>query len=212
MKTAIIGLGNIGVRLARNFARGGSTVILADRTVTKAEALAADIGVKATAATVADAIGEADTLILSISFDAIRAFIPQHNERLTGKILVDPSNPIVPDGKGAFRKVISAEQSAGETIAGRLPGGVRLVKAFGTLGAESLASGAFRSPDRAVLFYATDDGMAGETVAALISASGFDPVSVGGIDRSLRIEVGGDLHEFGKLGRLVSEAEARALI
>jgi 8-hydroxy-5-deazaflavin:NADPH oxidoreductase len=212
MKTAIIGLGNIGARLARNFARGGSTMILADRTVAKAEALAADIGATATAMTVADAIGEADGLILSISFDAIKSFISQPNASLVGKLVVDPSNPIAPDGKGGFRKVISAEQSAGETIAGLLPGGVRLVKAFGTLGAESLAAGAFRSPHRAVLFYATDDRAAGETVAALISASGFDPVSVGGIDQSLRIEVGGDLHEFGKLGRLVSDAEARALI
>jgi len=78
--------------------------------------------------------------------------------------------------------------------------------------AESLASGANRSPERAVLFYATDYLAAGKVVAELIAASGFAPVSVGGINQSIRIEVGGDLHELGKLGRLVSAIEAESLI
>jgi len=51
----------------------------------------------------------------------------------------------------------------------------------------------YRSPERAVLFYATDYPEAGRAVAKLITASGFSPVSVGGIDQSIRIEVGGDL-------------------
>jgi hypothetical protein len=34
----------------------------------------------------------------------------------------------------------------------------------------------------------------------------------GGIDQSIRIEVGGDLHEFGKLGKLVSAKEAESLV
>ena len=63
-----------------------------------------------------------------------------------------------------------------------------------------------------MLFYATDYPEAGEVVAKLISASGFSPVSVGGIDKSIRIEVGGDLHEFGKLGKLVAAKEAESLI
>jgi hypothetical protein len=76
------------------------------------------------------------------------------------------------------------------------------VKAFGTLGAESLASGANRSRERAVLFYATDFPEARRVVEGLVTASGFSPVRVGGIDQPIRIEVGGDLHEFGKLGKL----------
>ena len=118
----------------------------------------------------------------------------------------------VPDGKGGFKKTIPAEQSSGQLISALLPDGAQLVKAFGTLGAESLASGANRTPERAVLFYATDYPEAGDVVAKLITASGFSPVSVGGIDQSIRIEVGGDLHEFGKLGKLVSVKEAEPLI
>jgi 8-hydroxy-5-deazaflavin:NADPH oxidoreductase len=46
----------------------------------------------------------------------------------------------------------------------------------------------------------------------LISASGFAPVNVGGLDQSVRIEAFGDLHEYGSLGRLVTRKEAEAII
>jgi hypothetical protein len=38
--------------------------------------------------------------------------------------------------------------------------------------------------------------------------AGFDPVRVGGLDQSLRIEMYGDLHEYGALGRAVTKSEA----
>ena len=212
MATAIIGLGNIGSRLAKNLVAGGQKIILADRTLAKAQQLARDLGGNAVAMPVADAISESDVVILAIYFDAIRQLISAYSGALAGKIIVDPSNPIVPDGKGGFKKIIAADQSSGQIIAGLLPKGAQLVKAFGTLGAESLASGPNRSPQRAVLFYATDHPHAGKVVADLIAASGFSPVHVGGIDQSIRIEVDGDLHEFGKLRKLVSVKEAELLI
>ena len=159
-----------------------------------------------------DAVEKADVIILAIYFQAIKEFVEQHRAALAGKIIVDPSNPIAPDGKGGFKKIIPADQSSGKIIAGLVPEGAKVVKAFGTLGAESLGSATRRTPEPAVLFCATDHPTAGKAVAELISASGFAPVSVGGIDHSIRIEVGGDLHEFGKLGRLVSAKEAQALV
>ena len=51
------------------------------------------------------------------------------------------------------------------------------------------------------------DGECDDPLAAIS-----DLINVGGIDKSIRIEVGGDLHEFGKLGRPVSAKEAQALI
>lgn len=212
MSTAIIGLGNIGSRLAKNLTAGGEKIIVAAKTLTKAQELASELGSNAEAMPVADAIAKADVIILAIYFDAIKQLISTYQRALAGKIVVDPSNPIAPDGKGGFKKTIPAEQSSGQLISTLLPDGAQLVKAFGTLGAESLASGANRTPERAVLFYATDYPKAGDIVAKLITASGFSPVSVGGIDQSIRIEVGGDLHEFGKLGKLVSVKEAEPLI
>ena len=212
MNTAVVGLGNIGSRLAKNLTTGGQKIIVADKTLAKAEKLASELGNDAEAVPVAEAIGKAEVVILAIYFDAIKQLVGAYRGALAGKIIVDPSNPIAPDGKGGFKKTIPAEQSSGQLISALLPDGAQLVKAFGTLGAESLASGANRSPERAVLFYATDYPEAGKVVAKLIAASGFSPVSVGGIDKSIRIEVGGDLHEFGKLGKLVSTKEAESLI
>ena len=63
-----------------------------------------------------------------------------------------------------------------------------------------------------MLFHATDFPEAGRAVESLIAASGFEPVAIGGIDQSIRIEVFGDLHEMGKLGKLVDVEEARALL
>ena len=47
---------------------------------------------------------------------------------------------------------------------------------------------------------------------AAFLAAGFDPVRVGGLDQSIRIEMFGDLHEYGALGRAVTKSEALAAI
>ena len=47
MKTAIIHLGNIGSRLAKNLTAGGPDVIIAERNPKKAEQLTANLGSKA---------------------------------------------------------------------------------------------------------------------------------------------------------------------
>jgi hypothetical protein len=47
-----------------------------------------------------------------------------------------------------------------------------------------------RSPESAVLFYATDDERAGEEVEWLIRTVGFEPVKAGVIEHSGRLEVG----------------------
>src|SRR6266481_4969680 len=213
MNTAIIGMGNIGARLAHNLASGGENFIVADRTLAKAQKLASELGGRTTAMSISDAIKKADIIIFAVYFDVIKALIAQHRGDLAGKIIVDPSNPVGPDGKGGFKKTIPADQSSGQIIAHLLPNGAKFVKAFGTLGADSLASASRRAREGAVLFYATDDASAGDTVARLITAAGFDPVKAGGVDQSIRIEVGGDLAQFGGLnGKLLTVAEAEALV
>ncbi|WP_127491840.1 NADPH-dependent F420 reductase [Acinetobacter calcoaceticus] len=207
MTSAIIGLGKIGSRLATNFVKGGESVLIADNTFAKAQELAQTLGSLAQPRQITEAIAEADVIILSIWFDGIKEFFKTYASQLAGKILVDPSNPLGPDGQGGFKKNIPADQSSGGILATLVPAGAKLVKAFGTLGANSLGNAAFREPERVVLFYAANDEAAGQQVAKLITASGFDPVFVGDLDQSIRIEVGGDLHEFGKLGKTVTKAE-----
>jgi 8-hydroxy-5-deazaflavin:NADPH oxidoreductase len=212
MKTAIIGLGNIGTQVALNLMAGGKHVIVADHGPTKALDFAKASSGRARAVSVAAAIDEAGIIIFAVYFDAMKGLLVEHRHKLTGKIVVDPSNPIAPDGSGGFKKLIPQDQSSGEILAALLPSGANLVKAFGTLAAPSLKTGARRSPEPNVLFYASEDAAAGDAVAELIRASGFAPVRIGGINQAIRIEVFGDLHEFGKLGRLVTAKEASALV
>src|SRR6267378_6241859 len=212
MTTAIIGVGLLGTAAARNLVQGGERVILANRDKSKADKLAVELGDLATSAEVGDSIGQSDVIVLALWLDVMKFFIPEFGGELVGKIVVDPSNPVGPDGKGGIKRTLPADQSSGQIVASLLPRGARFVKAFGTLSAESFASATRRTPKRAVLFYATDDAGAGQTVARLITAAGFDPVKVGGVDQSIRIEFGGDLSEFGLNGRLPTIAEAEALI
>jgi predicted dinucleotide-binding enzyme len=161
---------------------------------------------------VGEAVERAGVLVFAVWMDAFEQLIAQYGGRLAGKVIVDPSNPVGPDGAGGYRKVIGAQESSGQILAGLLPPGARLVKAFGTLSAPSLAAAARREPERAVQFYAADDEAAGDLVADLIRAGGYEPVRVGGLDQSVRIEMFGDLHEYGALGRVVTKAEALAAL
>ena len=205
---AIIGPGNIGGRLAANFAAGGQDFLLAGRDQQAAQKIAADLGGHAEVVSIDEAVDRAGVLVVAVWLDAFRQLIAQYGERLAGKVIVDPSNPVGPDADGNYRKVIGAQESSGQILAGLLPAGAALVKAFGTLSAPSLAAATRQQPDRAVLFYATDDDAAGALVAGLIRAAGFDPVLIGGLDQSIRIEMFGDLHEYGALGRVVTKTEA----
>jgi predicted dinucleotide-binding enzyme len=209
---AIIGTGNIGSTLAANFAAGGQKFLLADREQEKARKLASGLGGYAQAVSLDEAVERADILVLAVWFDVFKQLIAHYGGRLAGKVIIDPTNPIGPDGSGGFQKVIGEQESSGQILAGLLPTGARLVKAFGTLSAQTLSAAARREPERAVLFYAADDDAAGDVVADLIDTGGYKPVRVGGLDQSIRIEAFGDLHELGGLGRAVTKSEALSAI
>jgi predicted dinucleotide-binding enzyme len=205
---AIIGTGTIGSKLAANFAAGGQDFLLAGRDQETARKIASDLGGHAEVVSVDEAVEQADVLVVAVWLPDFEQFIAQYGARLAGKVIVDPSNPVGPDGAGGYRKVIGEQESSGQILAGLLPAGARLVKAFGTLSAPSLSGAARQEPERAVQFYAADDTAAGDLVAELIRAGGFEPVRVGGLDQSIRIEMFGDLHEYGALGRVVTKEEA----
>jgi 8-hydroxy-5-deazaflavin:NADPH oxidoreductase len=213
MSTAIIGVGNIGKAAATHLTEGGEPVVLAAEHRSNAEQLARELGTLASSAEVSDAIEQADAVIFAVWFDAIKELVQQNEALLAGRVVIDPSNPAALGTDGQFSRTLPDGVSAGSVIAGLLPDGAHFAKAFGTVPADKLADAANRSPERAVLFYATDDDTAASTVERLISAAGFDPVKAGGLDQAIRIEMFGDLHPFGGLnGRLVTAKEAEALL
>jgi 8-hydroxy-5-deazaflavin:NADPH oxidoreductase len=209
---AIIGTGNIGSRLAANFAAGGQDFLLAGRDQETARTIASTLASHAEVVSVDEAVERADVLVLAVWFDTSKQLITEYGDRLVGKVIVDPSNPVAPGNDGALHKTIGEQESSGLILANLLPNGAQLVKAFGTLSAGTLSAASRQKPERAVQFYAADDDAAGNVVAELIRADGYEPVRVGGLDQSVRIESFGDLHEQGGLGRVVTRSEALSTI
>src|SRR6266487_3784682 len=208
-KVAVVGVGNIGTAVATNLVKGNRPIIIADRKIEKAKEFSQKLGDLAQPMEIAAAIKEADIIVFAIWFDAVKELLTKYATELQGKIIVDPSNPIAPDDKGGFKKIIGEKESAGEIISSLLPKDAKLAKALGTLGVASLAGAAFQKPERAVLFYTTDDARINGEIEELIRGNGFEPVRVGGIDQSIRLEVFGDLHEFGAVGKTVTLSEAK---
>ena len=208
MTTAIIGTGRIGSAIAHQLASGGETLRLSSVENKSARTLAAGIGRAAVvAADNRDALQGADAVVLALRFTVLKGVIDEIAESLTDKVTVVPSNPLTTDAHGNVSRLLPEGQSSGEVVAGWLPPGARLAMAFGTLSASLFESASNRSPEPAVLFYATDDDRAGEEVERLIRTAGFEPVKIGGIRQSGRLEVGGDLHDL-----VVCPAQARALM
>jgi 8-hydroxy-5-deazaflavin:NADPH oxidoreductase len=213
MTTAIVGVGDIGGAVARHLVAGGEPVVLAAKEKSNAEALADELGPLARAASVDDAIVNADAVVFAVWLDTMKELISRAARLLEGKVVVDPSNPIGFDDSGQPFRTLPEGQSAASVVAASLPVSAHYVKAFGTLAADALAAGANREPRRAVLFYATDDDAAATTIERLVGAAGFDPLKAGGVADAGRIEApGGDLHQFGLNGELVDIDQARAAV
>ena len=207
MSTAIIGVGNLGGTVARHLVAGDEPVILAAADEAHAKALADELGPNASAASVEDAIAGADVVVLATWLDQTKELVPTEVRLLEDKVVVDPSNPIGFDESGQMIRTLPEGESSGSVVAGMLPAGAHYVKAFGSLGADQLASGANHEP-RIVLFYATDDDAAETTAQRLIKAAGFEPLKVGGVTDAGRIEgPDGELQ-----GRIFDLDEARVTI
>ena len=207
MTTAIIGAGGIGSAIARRLAPGGETLRLSSADTKSARTLAAQIGRAAVAAADnRDALQGAGAVVLALRFTVLKSVIDEIAESLADKVVVVPSNPLTTDAQGNVSRVLPEGQSSGEVVAGWLPAGARLAMAFGSMSADLFESAGNRSPEPAVLFYATGDDRAGREAGRLIRMAGFEPVKIGGIEQSGRLEVGGDLHDL-----VVGPAEARSL-
>jgi hypothetical protein len=177
MTIAIIGTGGIGSVIAHQLASGGETLRLSSADNRSARMLAAEIG---RAAIVAvdnrDALQGADAVVLALRFSVLEGVIDQIADALTDKLVVVPSNPFGIDAQGTVSRLLPKGQSSGEVLAGWLPASARLAMAFGTLSGDLFESSSNRSPEPAVLFYATDDDCAEEEVERLIRTAGFEPM------------------------------------
>ncbi len=186
MKIAIIGAGNMGSAFARAFAGTGANVLLGARDGAKAAGLAQDTG--ATVLTPNEAAAQADMVILALYYAQAQAFLAQAGD-LSGKVLVDISNPITADFKDL---VVGHTSSAAEELQALVPA-AHVVKAFNTLFAGLIAPAA-RAGKTVQTFVAGDDASAVAQVSELAKLIGLTPVASGPLRNARFIEPTGMLN------------------
>jgi len=182
---ALIGTGNVGAALGQRFAANGHTILYGSRDPAAADVreLVAATGHGAVAVTQAEAAARADIVVLAVPWTAAEGVVRALPD-LTGKILVDPTNPRVTASDGFADYPI--DDSNAERIA-RLAPGAHVVKAFSTLGAETMLDPAVADGPVTVPIVG-DDRAAKERVAVLTREIGLEAVDVGPLRHARIIE------------------------
>jgi NADPH-dependent F420 reductase len=183
MKIAMIGTGNVGGTLGARWARMGHQVVFGTRSPNseKVQALLAIAGDNTTAASLNSAAAGAEVVILAVPWSVAEATIAALSN-VTGKIVVDCTNPIAP----GMQLALGTTTSGGEQMAGWANGG-RVVKAFNTTGWENMADPTYDGAPTLMLICG-DDGGAKATVTQLTESLGFDVVDLGPLNTSRLLE------------------------
>jgi len=168
VRIAILGAGRVGSALGRLWHAAGHDVTFAARDAARPQALAAELGEHAHAASVADAAAAADVVLVAVPGPAVTGVL-QAAGPLDGRVIIDAAN--------SFRQ----QQVTLRSLAGAFPR-AHWVRAFNSLSASIMADDNHRQPPW-VVFLSGDDE-AKPVVAQLIRDAGFDPVDLGGIDDS----------------------------
>ena len=167
---SIIGTGNMGQAIASVVTRGGHTVELIGETDT-------------------DKAVTGDIVILAVPFPAISDVLTARGASLAGRIVVDITNPV--DFTTFDSLTVPADSSGAAGIASALPDS-RVLKAFNTTFAGTLASGSVGDNTTTVLV-AGDDAEAKSTLIDAISSAGLNAVDVGSLARARELEAFGFL-------------------
>ena len=167
---SIIGTGTMGQAIAALAGRGGHTVQL--------------LGSDDTSVAVTG-----DIVVLAVPYPAVPAVLDQRGASLTGKVVVDITNPL--DFETFDSLTVAADGSATEEIAAALPES-RVLKAFNTNFAGTLASGSLGTLTTTVLI-AGDDADAKSALAGVVTSGGLKAIDAGSLRRARELEALGFL-------------------
>lgn len=184
MKIGIIGSGNVGGTLGTRWAQGGHQVVFGSRSPEsdKMRQLAGKAGKGARAASFAETLEASELLLLATPWPATKETVKGLGD-LKGKVLIDATNPLLPDLSGLE---FGTTTSGGEQVAGWARG-ARVVKALNGVGFNIMANPAFGG-DRPVMFYCGDDAAAKKTVKPLVEELGFEAVDAGPLSQARLLE------------------------
>ena len=185
MKIAFLGIGNVGFALADRLAKAGHDILIGARDLnsnTVKSAIARNDDLKPT--NVIEAASEAAVIFLATPFDANKAALHSAGD-LTGKTVVDCTNPVAPD----LTHALKSEQSGGEYVQGLVPT-ANVVKAFTIYGYENFIDSRYPGYGdlKPAMLLAGNNGESKKIVAALCDQLGWMPVDTGDISMSLHLE------------------------
>ncbi len=177
MRIGILGSGRMGGALGKLFARAGHEVTFShSRKREKLEALARDAGKRARAGSPADAVRDADAVLLAVHWNQVMTVLGQAGD-LSGKVLITCSLPMNDDDTALL---LGCTTSGAEALAQFVPG-ARVVSAFGTIPSEVLPGvhAGRRRKTRPNLLCCGEDHGAKAVAQQLATEIGFDPIDLG---------------------------------
>lgn len=139
-------------------------------------------GKNARPATLAETAASNDVLLFALPWPAAKDVLARL-ANLSGKILIDTTNPLLPDLSGLS---LGTTTSGGEQVA-QLATGAKVVKAFNTVGDSIILNASFAA-GKPVMFYCGDDAAAKKTVHQLAGELGFDPQDAGPLTQARLLE------------------------
>ncbi|MCU1445089.1 NADPH-dependent F420 reductase [Cryobacterium sp.] len=186
---SIIGAGNMGTAIAGIAATGGASVQLLAQDAEKTAAAAAALGASVVAGVAGDAL-TGDIVILALPYPAVAGVLAQYRGQLDGKIVVDITNPL--DFATFDSLVVPSDGSAAQVIAEAVPG-ARVLKAFNTTFAATLATGGVNGVAPTTVLVAGDDASAKDALISVLVAGGVLAVDAGALKRARELEALGFL-------------------
>lgn len=180
MTIGVIGSGNVGGALGTRWAAKGHQVLFGSRDprADDMKQLVAAAGKTARAATLQETAKNAEVLLLAMPWPVTKDVLGGLGD-LSGKILIDATNPLLPDLSGL---ALGTTTSGAEQVAGWARGAT-VVKAFNTIGNNIMANTSFGA-DRPALFYCGDDAAAKQTVKQLAEEIGFEALDAGPLQQA----------------------------
>lgn len=184
----IIGAGRIGQAIAGLAVRQGHPVVLSNsRGPETLESVVNELGPLASSDTAAGAARKGDIIVIAVTFDAIDA-LPAAD--LAGKVVLDATNYYAP--RDGVIPAVEGDRVPTSVHVQRAVPEARIVKAFNhivwsDIPADARPSGA---PDRRGIAVAGDDLSSKQLVTEFVDEIGFDPVDIGALAESWRIQLG----------------------
>ena len=184
MKIAVIGAGNVGGTLGKGWAKKDHEIVFGVRDASdpKLKELLEATGAKARAASVKEAVTNAEVVVLTVPWGAVQDALKNAGD-VRGKVLLDCTNPLKPDLSGLL---VGGNTSAGEQVAAWAPG-ARVVKIFNSTGAPNMGNPVY--PDGpSMMLYCGDDAAAKSTAARLATDLGFAVFDFGPLSEARLLE------------------------